>query len=471
MDIANRADDIINQARSWIVSQRWYGDKARTLEIVEPESVVPVAIDGKESALIVARFTYDVGPERRYFVPILIEEAARQGETERQLADALRDGTFIRWFVQGFADERTLAGETQWHWRRLVEDFPAMANIDFTNARVIAAEQSNTSVAIDGRFIGKVFRKLESGINPDLEIGEFLTSRGQFRHVPRLYGVVEVVLDGESTAVAALQQFVPNEGDGWRWLTTGLCNLNDGNRTDLIDAVALLGERTAGLHLALADDLVDDEFMPEPFTDQDAEDLIGRVIGEMEESVEGLAQRLNPPEVERLHKGLGMLMGGARSLVGSYKTRVHGDYHLGQTLRTVDGDFCLIDFEGEPSRPMSQRRMKTSPLKDVAGMLRSLDYAVASALVAMTDGEERQRICDWQEDANASFLTAYRDTVKHSQLPLVPPGDLEFRNGLNVLIAEKALYEVRYELNNRPDWVSIPLNGIRRLAGIPIPEA
>lgn len=470
MGIANRADEIIKQAEHWIVSQRWYGDKARSLESIRSEASVAVEIPGMDSAMIVARFSYADGPDRRYFIPLVLDQEEDRNGAMGQIRDALGEAEFIRWLVQGFTVMRNIDGETQWHWKRLGEDFPETARINFSNARMISAEQSNSSVVIDTGIIGKVFRKLESGVNPDLEIGAYLTTNGRFPHVPRLYGVVETVRDGESTAIAALQEFVPNEGDGWSWLTARLQNLNEDTWTELIEAVALLGERTAGLHLALAGGTDQVEFAPEPFTDQDAEDLIQRVIGEMEESVEGLAKCLSPDEVESLHKGLGMLMGGARSLVGSYKTRVHGDYHLGQTLRTVAGDFCLIDFEGEPSRPMAQRRMKYSPLKDVAGMLRSLDYAVASVLSSSPDQRDQQTIPAWQDEANARFLTAYRDIVRESDLSIVPVDDGKFRDGLNVLIAEKALYEVRYELNNRPDWLSIPLNGIRKLAGIPIPE-
>ena len=188
----------------------------------------------------------------------------------------------------------------------------------------------------------------------------------------------------------------------------------------------------------------------------------------MAESVEGLAKRLNPDEVEQLHKGIGSLMAGAWSLVGDHKTRVHGDYHLGQTLRSVDDDFVLIDFEGEPSRSMEQRRMKQSPLKDVAGMLRSLDYAAATVSNTVEQPEVRQAIGVWLPLATEAFEKAYRHHASEAPVRIIPDDARKFREGLNMLMAEKALYEVRYELNNRPDWLAIPLNGIRRIAGIPV---
>lgn len=463
MGFADRVHEAIMQSGSWIAGQRWYGDKARSVESLTPEVVLPVDLDNLDCLLAIARFTYERGPDSRYFVPLVA------GETTG-LRDALAEPEFLEWFVQGFREERVVDGDVRWRWRMLADDFPDTKAIDFTNARMISAEQSNTSVVFDNQFIGKVFRRLQPGINPDLEVGEFLSHGDRFPYVPKLYGLVEIEHDGDSTAIAAIQQFVPNTDDGWSWLLKELERLSSENEGALTEAVGLLGTRTAEMHAALASDPGNEAFAPETFTDHDAEGLIARVIAEMGDSVEALAKRLSPDEVARLHKGLGLLMGGAWSLVGAYKTRVHGDYHLGQTLRTLDGDFCLIDFEGEPSRPMDQRRMKQSPLKDVAGMLRSLDYA-AAAVMALTDDDScRQMITHWLGKATAAFVTAYRDVADSAPVQLVPADAMKFQAGLNLLIAEKALYEVRYELNNRPDWLSIPLNGIRRLAGIPIAD-
>lgn len=470
MSFEERAVKAVRQSESWIKNQRWYGDKGRSAHTLTPEVVVPVEVARLDAALVIARFAFDRGADSRYFVPLAATTGQIPSDGGLDLRDAMEESDFLSWFIKGFEDERLIEGEVTWRWRRLTHDFPPTHGLNFTNAQIISAEQSNTSVVFDNQFIGKVFRRLQPGINPDLEIGEFLSVDGRFAHAPELYGLVEVDTGKESIAVAAIQQFVPNQGDGWNWLLGQLGSLSVETRASLVDSIALLGTRTGEMHVALSSDTDDEAFALEEFTRQDAEDLISRVIAEIQESVEGLATRLSPPDVEQLHKGLGQLMGGAWSLVGAAKTRVHGDYHLGQTLRTLDDDFCLIDFEGEPSRPMEQRRTKQSPLKDVAGMLRSLDYAVATVSGSTDDEAQREAISTWHNDASTAFIKAYRSAIGGAAPALVPEDEQRFTDGLNLLIAEKALYEVRYELNNRPDWLPIPLNGIRRLADIPIPQ-
>jgi trehalose synthase-fused probable maltokinase len=461
MSFSARAASALTQSTTWLTSQRWYGDKNRLIQEVAIESAVDVPLEDRDAALVVLRFDYVDGSTSRYFVPVV---DAGAGEMP---SDALGDPGFLRWFVEGFGQSREMSGQGNWQWGVTGDDFPSLEALDFHRAKVIAAEQSNSSIVYDGRFIGKVFRRLQPGINPDLEIGEFLGHDGRFAHAPKLYGLVELEEAGGATAIAAVQEFVPNRGDGWSWLLGHLEGMDEATAARLVADIALLGQRTAELHVALASDATDAAFAPEPFVEDDADALIRRVIAEMEESVEALARRLEPAEVEQIHKGLGAAMGGAWSLVGDHKIRVHGDYHLGQTLRTRDDDFVLIDFEGEPSRPMEQRRMKQSPLKDVAGMLRSLDYAAATVRNSRAVGEPTAAIDRWLADASAAFVDAYRRTVAGAPVRIVPADDVAFTDGLNVLIAEKALYEVRYELNNRPDWLPIPLNALRRLAGIP----
>ena len=470
MSFEARAVEAVRQSESWIKNQRWYGDKGRSARTLTPEVVVPIEVGRVDAALVIARFAFDRGPDSRYFVPLVAARGQALIDGGLDFRDAMEDPDFLGWFMEGFEDERLIEGHVTWRWRRLTDDFPSPHRLNFANSRIISAEQSNTSVVFDNQCIGKIFRRLQPGINPDLEIGEFLSDGGRFAHVPRLYGLVEVDTGDETIAVAAIQQFVRNHGDGWRWLLDQLGSLSAETSASLVNAIALLGTRTGEMHVALSTDPEDPAFSAEDFTHQDAEDLISRVIAEIQESVEGLATRLSPPDVEQLHKGLGQLMGGAWSLIGAAKTRVHGDYHLGQTLRTVDDDFCLIDFEGEPSRPMEQRRAKQSPLKDVAGMLRSLDYAVATVTGSTDDEAHRGAILAWQDDASTAFIDAYRRAIGRTSVGLAPGDEQRFTSGLNLLVAEKALYEIRYELNNRPEWLPIPLNGIRRLAGIPIPQ-
>lgn len=455
---------VVRESASWITSQRWYGDKARNVASLAPEAVVPVDAGGLKTALVLVRVAFDDGPDARYFVPVIVG-----GGEDEPPRDALRDPAFLGWLLRGFGEERVLEDGATFRWRALAG--APLDQVDPGRARVLSAEQSNTSVVFDDRMVGKVFRRLQAGLNPDLEIGEFLTRHGDFANAPALYGLIELVDELGTTAIAALQAFVPNDGDGWEWLLGRLGALNDAMGGEALEAVALLGRRTGELHVALAADAADPAFAPEPFTEEDAKELNQRIVAEMEQSVEGLAKRLPPDEVAALHKGIGQAMSGAYAQVGNHKIRVHGDYHLGQTLRTRDDDFCIIDFEGEPSRTIDERRAKQSALKDVAGMLRSLDYAVATVSGRTVDPVRRALFEAWGDEAREAFLAAYRDAVRASRVELVPADDRRFGEGLRLFVVEKALYEVRYELNNRPDWLPIPLNALRRLAGVPVPES
>lgn len=472
MTLVDRARHAVRHSSPWITGRRWYGDKARTAASLEIESVAPIDIEDLECAMVIARFSYDHGNEARYFVPIIADtfDATMAQASPVDLQDAVLSPAFLRWFVQGFEDERTIQSEDTWTWRRLGDDFPPTASVDFDKVKVISAEQSNTSIVFDDQFIGKIFRRLQAGENPDLEIGEFLTRDDRFSHSPKLYGLVDVEQRGATTAIAAIQEFIPNRGDGWSWLLGELEHMDAERQASIVDAVSLLGQRTGEMHVALASDREDPAFAPEEFTHQDSQRLVTRIIAEMSESVEGLVQKLGSDHVGMIHKGIGAKMADASVFIGSYRTRVHGDYHLGQTLRTVDDDFCLIDFEGEPSRTMEERRMKQSPLKDVAGMLRSLDYAAATMRSRTDDPARILALNDWLIAAQDAFVVAYRDAVGKATVNLVPQSEEAFAHGLSLLTLEKALYEVRYELNNRPDWLHIPLDALRTLAGVPAPD-
>jgi trehalose synthase-fused probable maltokinase len=468
MSFENRVTATFQESTAWLTDQRWFGDKARTVASTEPEIIDVISLDGRKAALVVVRFSFDWGADSRYFVPV-IEPGPGTRTTFGDLGEAFSDPAFLQWFVEGFADRRVMQEDGEWTWRTLGEGLPGAAEVDYASAKPISSEQSNTSIVFDRRFIGKMFRRVQAGLNPDLEIGEFLSTDDRFAHSPKLYGLVEVVHGGSTTAIAAMQQYVPNEGDGWTWLLDELRALTPESLAGTVKAIRLLARRTGELHVALASDHENGAFAPELFTSVDAQSLIQRVINEIDESVEGLVRHLPPAEVERIHKGMGQLMGDAHHLVGTYKIRVHGDYHLGQTLRTTDGDFVLIDFEGEPSRTMEQRRMKLPALKDVAGMVRSLDYAAATILQDEQDTAKRDLVHQWRREATAAYIDAFREAVASASVPLVPAEDRVFTDALNLMIAEKALYEVRYELNNRPTWLSIPLNALRALVGMDAP--
>jgi maltose alpha-D-glucosyltransferase/alpha-amylase len=371
---------------------------------------------------------------------------------------------------------------------------------------VMGTEQSNTSVRFGDRLVLKLIRKLSPGVNPDLEIGRLLTEK-RFAHCAPTAGAIELRLDqDEPMTVAILQGFVPNQGDAWSYAVNRLesyfaaalgqelpalpasfpVSLLDeappGPAAELIgdflDSARLLGRRTAEMHLCLGSEEKLPEFRPETFSK-----LYQRALYQSMRSLAGKALPLLRWQFNRLPEGLrplavwvmeheNELMNRFRELlesrISTLRIRCHGDYHLGQVLFT-GSDFVIIDFEGEPGRPITERRIKRSALRDVAGMLRSFHYAAYAALVRRAKNgssagtrEALEHWAEfWQRWVGAEFLKSYLQEAAGGRL--VPGSREELRVLLRALLLEKAVYELSYELNNRPDWVGIPLRGIRQL--------
>ncbi|HEV7138003.1 MAG TPA: putative maltokinase, partial [Steroidobacteraceae bacterium] len=381
-------------------------------------------------------------------------------------------------------------------------------------ARVGSAEQSNTSVLYGKQVILKLFRRLQSGENPDVEIGRFLTEVAHFGNIPPFLGKITITpTGGETTTVAMLQGLVENEGDGWEWFLDGLqeffasvlplaappdaqsvgfaasaSGASEAVRSQAratLEAAALLGRRTAEMHLALATPSDDPAFSPEPLTAEDLSRDALRIQDQLHTSFEALRGKLASLPEELADEAAGLLarrralLARARAVAASdpsgNKIRIHGDYHLGQTLRTGagSGDFMLLDFEGEPARSLAERRRKQCPLKDVAGMIRSFSYAAFAALDRFrTAHPDRAQAAEnlanwahaWENAAAAEFLSAYRRHMA-SAPGLLPAGD-QADSLFSAYVLEKALYELLYELNNRPAWVRIPLDGMLYLTQI-----
>jgi maltose alpha-D-glucosyltransferase/alpha-amylase len=364
------------------------------------------------------------------------------------------------------------------------------------------AEQSNNSVIFGERLMLKVFRRLEEGVNPELEVGRFLTEKADFPNVAPLAGSLEYRrAQGEPVTMAIIQAYVPNQGDAWQYTLTTLAHffnapelvdlepqplaksVVEASRLELpeiatrtiggyLDSARLLGRRTAELHGALSSDPADPAFAPERISPQDQRSIY--------QSLSGLSMRA----IDLLRSQLGRLPNDAREeaqqvleldsriayILRSFlarrlntpRIRVHGDYHLGQVLYT-GSDFIIIDFEGEPTRSLYERRLKRLAMRDVAGMLRSFSYASHAALQSTEIAAQRLPSLQawarfWVDCVSAAFLKSYLGTAGSALFVPQTQDDLELQ--LNTMLLEKALYELRYELNMRPDWVRIPLRGI-----------
>ena len=360
-----------------------------------------------------------------------------------------------------------------------------------TEVRRLAVEQSNSSVLVGDQAVVKLFRRLTRGEHPELEIARFLTEVAGFANTPPLLGAVEhIAEDGTPTALAVAQGFVRNQGDGWSSTLDALVrNLEDvrlgvdpevGEPADNdhfgihLAMMATLGQRTAELHCALSRRSGDPAFDPEPVTADDLAAWSAAARRQADAAFAGLScalDRLHPAqreEAERLLARRGAVMEWLAGLtdrpVTAMKTRIHGDYHLGQVLR-VKNDWFIIDFEGEPAKTLEERRAKHNPLRDVAGMLRSFNYATWTALFRLDEtGEEgaagpmMEAARDWERRSSQAFLDAYRAAI--GGCPGWPEDEEAGRRLLSLFLMEKALYEIAYEAANRPGWIRVPVRGV-----------
>jgi maltose alpha-D-glucosyltransferase/alpha-amylase len=445
-------------AGPWLAVRRWYGDKSRTIVTSGATQLGTIPLGNSEAILIDLDLTFADGGEATYFVPLVTMD----GQTEA--SDALADTGFLAWLAAGFRDGRKLNLDdgSSLTWRRSGQPTATWWN---NQPVALTGEQSNSSIRFGTDAVVKVFRKWQAGVNPDIEIVEYLTEHSVFGQVPAFLGGVRLERRGTVIEVAAVQSFIENGGDSWKWLPPTLVALNEKDVPALLEAVGLLGQRTGELHAALAYG-TGDAFAPEALTHSDVESIRQRIGGEVAVTVRMLVEAGIIPagDGEVLQTALLDRIGEAGSLVGSARTRVHGDYHLGQVLRSRE-DFVIIDFEGEPSRSMSERREKHSPLKDVAGMLRSLDYAVATALQDV-DESRSAFLREVGLRMEQAFLDAYAAGVADGPDWILPTEAESFRTALGLYMIEKALYEARYELDNRPGWIGIPFGALQRIAAL-----
>ncbi len=508
---------------AYLPRQRWFGAKSRTIKAV---AVNDSALLPELNAVVVfLRLTYNDDATDVYQLGLTITtgdaaETIRAADPASILATVTTsDGPAILHDAIASEDTRQAIlnlietdGEISTRNGVLVghrsSAFTKARGTGPLPARTGSAEQSNTSILYDAKLIMKLFRRLQPGENPDTEIGRFLTETAHFPRIAPFLG--EITLrskDGEPTTVAMLQGLVENEGDGWQWTLDELSHYYDSVATlpapqDLgsepslliddpppalarehaglsLDAASMLGRRTAEMHLALATPTHNAAFMAECFTTADLVAEADRIDAQLNLTLEALRRGMSQlTETTADNAALFLsrrieLFARARAIASAtpadagQRIRIHGDYHLGQVLRS-HGDYVILDFEGEPARSLAARRAKQSPLKDVAGMLRSFSYAAYAAHNAFAqrrpdDAKNLEPWASlWQNAVSTEFLRAYQHTLLAANPDLIPqPAQAQLL--LNAYLLEKSLYELLYELDNRPTWVRIPLAGILAL--------
>ncbi len=442
-----------------LMRRRWYPAKDAGVPAVALARLIPFPVDGVPAAIAIWQVTPPNRPPLHLFAPLAVvpraaadpDHVIADAPDGRSLIDAFASDAFVRAWVAVLAGRRPApaplhAGRT---------DAFAQSGLDPAGHDAIRrgkAEQSNTSIRIGEHAILKVIRKLEEGPHPELEVGRFLTAVAGFSGTPAMLGWME--LDGITLSV--MQGFVPNQGDGWGWVLDRI-----GSGDDATAWLRRMGERTAQMHQAFATDSQEADFRPQPVTPADTQawtqavhamadralDALAAARDRLPAATRSLADAALSRRADLTHR-IDTLLTPAPAFA---KTRHHGDYHLGQVLVAGD-DAIIIDFEGEPMRPLAERRAHHAALRDVAGMLRSLAYAAATA----------QRP-DWAAGAGQAFLDAYRQAAAGGRFLPADPADAD--RVVRFFMLEKALYEVAYELANRPDWVAIPLRGVLDLLG------
>jgi maltose alpha-D-glucosyltransferase / alpha-amylase len=509
------------QLPAFLVRQRWFGGKARQIRSADVVDTISLHADGLEAILLVVRVKYADGAEENYAIPVVRKEDANPqadssalklegagGTGPVVLADALKDERFLKTLLDLIKKQVVVSGEKGELRASQTSAYPRFypESAGVLKPKPVGAEQSNSSIIYGDRLILKFFRRLEEGLNPDLEVGTFLTETAHFSHIPQLAGALEYhTREGQRMAQGILQAFVPNQGDAWTYTLKSLAEFYagaakatapvlraqapTGEEQELpnfasisvgpyLESAALLGQRTAEMHLALSSDLRDQDFAPEPFNaefqaalEKSMLGLVTRIFGLFGEKRATLPAewRSKADEVASKEKEIERRVQTSLSApIDAMRTRIHGDYHLGQVLYT-GSDFVIIDFEGEPARSLAERRMKRSPLQDVAGMLRSFHYAAFAPLLTSLGGQppvgDIAQLGGWADAWNswvsARFLASYFRTA--GEASYLPSSRTETQKLLELHLLEKAVYELGYELNNRPTWVGIPLQGISRL--------
>ena len=442
----------------WATAQRWFSSKLRDVREFNVLDLVVLATADPVVAIVIAEARFGTGTHDLYQLPIAVRERSSgwdQGvichSDDHVLYDALVDEAADAVIAGHLATSTAIdrpGGCVRFHWEP-----GAVAPVDARAAHPMGAEQSNTSVVIDERLVLKVFRRIQPGINPELEMLRFLAAH-DFPNIAAMVGWYAYSGELIDATLGVMQPYIHGARDGWDLALEALA-AGDGG---FLERLGDLGSVTGRMHAALASDAGDPDFAPEEPTDEmlsllsaTLDEQIERVFDDLPSDVPAIA-----PIAERGEEVRDHLRSLAHVGIGGRLIRIHGDYHLGQTVRAGGGDWVVLDFEGEPGRPLVERRRKRSPLRDVAGMLRSFSYAASA--VELLNGSRAPD--GWEEEARERFLGGYMAEI---DLSILPAGANAVAKLLATFELERAIYELRYELNNRPDWVGIPVACITRL--------
>jgi maltose alpha-D-glucosyltransferase/alpha-amylase len=488
---------------AFMPDRRWFADKTSHSITAKVSASIPIAHGADRFAVVVADVTGSHGTSH-YFLPLTIRwarytaidrgpasvlAAVRRGSREGCLLDATAEPEFITALLAKIHSRETVEADGQKLEFRPTGAFAEMPLPEIKTISAVEREQSNSSVIVDNRFVVKILRRITAGIHPEVEIGRFLVDVAHFQNAPALLGTLELVEGKNRSALAVVHAFIENQGDAWSVTSASLDRFIDEQRllpdeaaTESSETAAMLqrirqiGKRTAEMHLAFASNTDLPAFAPEPISAADTvrwtDALIARaqnVFVLLERNLKGLAEPASTL-AERLLEHCDAAVKYIETERGAHfdglKTRHHGDFHLGQVLMAKD-DAYLIDFEGEPQCSLEDRRRKEPPARDVAGFLRSIDYATSAAISRLPNLNEHdravltERIRALGDSLIEGYWESYRETLGESRL--WPADDTQRKGLLDLFLLEKVFYEIEYELTNRPSWAHIPLDAVLRM--------
>ena len=478
-------------ASAWLPLQRWFGGKSRAIDRVEVEDVFWLSSEPLRCALLVVEVQYEEAGasesrvRERYAMAVSIRDDARGCSTIGRIewqpglraVEAGTDGSAVLALLRGFLTGEPVRGArggllTSADATHAARQAMAPSGVEPPAVVPVGLEQSHTSIRLGSTHMFKLFRRLDEGENPQLEIGRFLANTS-FRSAPRLEGSLTYrAPDGRTATLGLLEDWIANRGDGWSYVVNQLerATREGSGLEELAQDMFLLGTTTADFHAALASDPTSEAFAPEPVTQADVHTWQSGLLAQADRAMALVERHHARWSVEAAQLGRSLLRSRADlpqrcsspdlGLGQAFqKIRVHGDYHLGQTLKTTVG-FALIDFEGEPAKSLEDRRQKQCALKDVAGMMRSFEYATQT-VVERTESAPGASLS--ASGLREAFMEGYLASAMVGGATFLPSAPDSVASWIGFFELEKALYEVEYEVHNRPAWAHIPLRGVIRI--------